>query len=150
MVIVASEKRSTLKRGSKMQTWMTLIECVSVGRQALSPMVIFKGASLQEQWFKGLNIDEYTGWKFTVSPNGWSSTDIAMEWLEKVFIPETAPNPPGPKLLLVDGHGTHDTDRFLGLCAQHDICVIFLPPDCSYIVQPLDVSVFGPLKNAYH
>ncbi len=34
-------------------------------------------------------------------------------------------------------------------CYQHNIYLLFLPPHCSHVLQPLDLSVFSPLKAAY-
>ena len=35
------------------------------------------------------------------------------------------------------------------LCYQHKIHLIFLPPHTSHVLQPLDLSVFSSLKQAY-
>ena len=46
------------------------------------------------------------------------------------------------------GHGSHLQSRFIGFCLTHSIDLMILPPHSSHITQPLDVSVFGPLKAA--
>ena len=35
------------------------------------------------------------------------------------------------------------------LCYQHKIHLLYLPAHTSHVLQPLDQSVFGPLKAAY-
>ena len=35
------------------------------------------------------------------------------------------------------------------LCFQNNIHLLFLPPHTSHVLQPLDLSIFGPLKKAY-
>ena len=35
------------------------------------------------------------------------------------------------------------------LCYQHNIHLLYLPAHASHVLQPLDQSVFGPLKAAY-
>ncbi|KAF6830934.1 transposase [Colletotrichum musicola] len=35
------------------------------------------------------------------------------------------------------------------LCYQNNVHLLFLPPHTSHVLQPLDQSVFGPLKTAY-
>ena len=35
------------------------------------------------------------------------------------------------------------------LCFQHQIYLLFLPPHISHVLEPLDLSVFSPLKTAY-
>lgn len=54
-----------------------------------------------------------------------------------------------PRLLIVDGHGSHTNTDFMWECYQRNIYTIFLPAHTSHITQPLDVSVFGPLKKHY-
>ncbi len=54
----------------------------------------------------------------------------------------------GRRLLILDGHGSHLTSRFLAYCFSVSIDVVILPPHSSHRLQPLDVAVFGPLKRA--
>lgn len=75
---------------------------------------------------------------------------IAIEWLRKVFIPLTAPdNPSEWRLLVIDGYHTHITIDFMWECFLNRIYIVFLPVYISYILQPLDVGVFYPLKQAF-
>ena len=37
---------------------------------------------------------KHPGWEVTFSENGWTSNNIVVEWLEKVFLPQT--QPPNP------------------------------------------------------
>ena len=39
---------------------------------------------------------------------------MAIEWLEKIFIPQTQPDDPTePRLLILDSYGSHTTDDFI-------------------------------------
>ncbi|GAB0139100.1 putative DDE endonuclease domain-containing protein [Epichloe bromicola] len=92
----------------------------------------------------------FKDWQFTATKNGWTSDQTAVEWLEKLFIPRTRPSDPTERRLLVlDGHGSHETVDFMYLCYQHKIHLIYLPPHTSHVLQPLDLSVFSPLKYYY-
>jgi hypothetical protein len=51
---------------------------------ALNPLIIFRAKSIQEQWFKKDFLAKHPSWHVTFSENGWTSNDIAIEWLEKV------------------------------------------------------------------
>jgi hypothetical protein len=63
--------------------------------------VIYKGKSVQQQWFP-TSLDTFDQWQFTATENGWTTDSTAIEWLNKVFIPLTAPlDPREPRLLLV-------------------------------------------------
>jgi len=73
------------------------------------PLVIFKAKSIQEQWFKREFLARHPSWHVTFSQNGWTSNEIAVEWLEKVFLPQAKPDDPSEaRLLIVDGRGSHN------------------------------------------
>jgi 4-hydroxybenzoate polyprenyltransferase len=75
---------------------------------------------------------------------------IALEWLRRVFIPQTKPIDPNEwRLLVIDGHHTHTTIAFMWECFTNQIYIVFLPAHTSHVLQPLDVAVFRPLKRAF-
>lgn len=132
------------------RTWTSMIECISALGVALDPLVIFKAKSIQEQWFKKEFLTQHPGWHVTFSENGWTSNDIAVEWLEKVFLPQTEPDDSSEaRLLIVDGHGSHASDEFMTACYLNNIYLLFLPAHTSHILQPLDLGCFSSLKVAY-
>ena len=54
----------------------------------------------------------------------------------------------GQKLLLIlDGFGDHVQYRVLQLLRDHDTMFIGLSTHTSHVLQPLDVTVFGPFKS---
>lgn len=48
----------------------------------------------------------------------------------------------------MDGHGSHITANVISHCMQNAIDLLILPPHTSHVLQPLDVSIFAPLKRA--
>ena len=52
-------------------------------------------------------------------------------------------------MLMLDGHGSHQSVEFEAYYKDYKIVFICLPPHSSYITQPLDVGLFSPLKSAY-
>jgi hypothetical protein len=85
------------------QTWTSIIECISAVGVALNPLIIFKAKSIQDQWFKREFLVQHLSLEVTFSENGWTSNDITVEWLEKVFLPQTQTgNPDDAQLLIVD------------------------------------------------
>ncbi|KZL64103.1 transposase, partial [Colletotrichum tofieldiae] len=136
---------------AKTKAWVSIIECISAMGHALNPLIIYKGKTVQQQWFP-LDLGPYEGWQFTATENGWTTDDTAVEWLQKVFIPQTLPQGKEGKearLLVVDGHGSHTTTEFMRTCYINNVHLLFLPPHTSHVLQPLDQSVFGPVKAAY-
>ncbi|KAM4060444.1 DDE superfamily endonuclease [Hirsutella rhossiliensis] len=106
LVLGSSEKKEAIKKRLGSRCWTTIVECVSATGQALTPLVIFKGQDLQQQWFPD-ELDFLKDWDFVTSPKGWTSDSIAIQWLKQVFIPQTRRHPQGNVLLIVDGHGSH-------------------------------------------
>jgi 4-hydroxybenzoate polyprenyltransferase len=132
------------------RTWTSILECISALGVALDPLIIFKAKSIQEQWFKQEFLAQNPGWHVTFSQNGWTSNDIAIEWVEKVFLPQTEPDDPSEaRLLIVDGHGSHTSDMFMATCYLNNVYLLFLPAHTSHILQPLDLGCFSSLKAAY-
>jgi 4-hydroxybenzoate polyprenyltransferase len=115
---------------------------------ALPPLVIFKGQTVQQQWFPP-DLRPFRDWKFTATENGWTSDEVALEWLQKVFLPRTATRGQETRLLIFDGHGSHATNEFMYCCYEHNVQLLYLPPHTSHVLQPLDLAIFGPLKHAY-
>jgi len=67
-----------------------------------------------------------------------------------VFLPQTAPQDLSEaRLLILDGHGSHETMEFMWECYSSNIYLLFLPLHTLHILQPLDLSIFAPLKRAY-
>jgi hypothetical protein len=54
------------------------------------------------------------------------------------------------QLLILDSHGSHRTLEFDVFCKEKNIIMLCMPAHSSYLLQPLDVGCFSPLKSAYH
>ena len=51
--------------------------------------------------------------------------------------------------MILDGHCSHCTLKFLALAEQHKIIILCLPPHTTHALQPCDVGAFGPLSRSY-
>ena len=52
-------------------------------------------------------------------------------------------------MLLFEGNTSHVNKSFLLRCLDYRVLPVCLPPHTTNLLQPLDVSVFSPLKRAY-
>jgi hypothetical protein len=137
-------RRSLLQPGNR--EWVTAIESICADGYSLPPCIIFKGTVYQAGWFDSLPKD----WRLEVSNNGWTTDEIGLRWLQKIFIPSTNSRVRGRfRLLILDGHGSHLTPQFDRICAENDIIPLCMPSHSSHILQPLDVGCFAVLKRAY-
>jgi len=53
------------------------------------------------------------------------------------------------RMLISDGHKSHEHYDFIEYCWKHYIIPYPLPPHTTHLMQPLDVACFQPLKH-YH
>ena len=81
------------------------------------------------------------------SKKGWTDGEIGQEWIEDFDNKVKAKANGRKKFLLVDGHNSHYTVKFLTYAVEHDIAVLCYPSHCTHIYQGLDVMIFSPLKK---
>jgi hypothetical protein len=138
-------RRSILQPGNR--EWVTAIETICADGYSLPPCIIFKGQVYIAGWFES-NLPR--DWRIEVSNNGWTTDEIGLRWLQKIFIPCTNSRVRGRfRLLILDGHGSHLTPQFDRICAENDIIPLCMPSHSSHLLQPLDVGCFAVLKRAY-
>jgi hypothetical protein len=124
---------------------VTAIEAVNAKGWAIPPFIIFEGKLHQMTWYQ-TGIPET--WRVTVSDSGWTNDKLGLEWIQHFH--ENTKHCKGKwRLLLFDGHSSHQTAEFRDFCLQNCILTLCMPAHTSHILQPLDVSCFGPLKKVY-
>lgn len=125
---------------------ITCLAAASASGKKAPPLIIFKGVNVWSSWIPDLEKEEesYPGMAYAASANGWITSDIFYNYLEKTLIP--ALDPERPVLLLYDGHSTHVTNKVVQLANDNDITILKLPPHTSHLLQPLDLAVFKSLK----
>ena len=104
LAIGYSDGSKLLQKDFNSRAWTSFLECISAMGKSLTPLIIFKGLSIQQQWFP-IALEDYEGWQFTATKKGWIEEPIAIYWLRKVFLPSIAPEDPSDwRLLIVDSH----------------------------------------------
>ena len=68
-------------------------------------------------------------------------------FLEKHFLAHAVAR--RPLLLLLDGHSTHSDLTSLKFAKDHKVTIFCLPPHATHECQPLDCSLFKPLKDQW-
>ena len=123
---------------------LTVLESVSALGVALPPFVVYKGKGHYMGWH--LETDDPQA-RFAYSKNGWTDDQLGVAWLREHFEPKTYTN--HPRLLILDGHGSHITWQFCQFALEKNIQIICLPAHSTHLLQPLDVGIFGPLQHYY-
>jgi len=130
----------------------TVICCICADGSYLDPVIIMKAKNeLQDSWFKNLD-NVPSNILFGVSPNGWTDNSKAMSWLERHFGPGSITEIKAAgewRMLFFDGHVSHVNKEFLQTCIDYKVLPVCLPPHTTHFSQPLNVSIFSPLKTAY-
>ena len=145
-VVTASERRlAPLSVQPGDREWITLIACINAMGWSIPPFFILKAKHHDKAWY----VNNPKDWRIGVSKNGWTTNELGLAWL-KHFIHHTEAATVGSyRLLIIDGHESHQSLEFQNLCEESKIITLCMPPHASHILQPLDVGCFAPLKQAY-
>ena len=68
----------------------------------------------------------------------------------KHFVAHVRPSPTDKVILLLDNHVSHSSVDVLQFAKDNGVFMVSFPPHCSHKLQPLDRSVYGPLKRYYN
>ena len=68
----------------------------------------------------------------------------------KHFVAHVRPSPTDKVILLLDNHVSHLSVDVLQFAKDNGVVMVSFPPHCSHKLQPLDRSVYGPLKRYYN
>lgn len=52
-------------------------------------------------------------------------------------------------MLIVDGHASYVSNKFIKFICEHKIVCLYLPAYSIHWLQPLNVGIFGLLKQNY-
>lgn len=121
---------------------VTLCVAVSAGGNSIPPFLIYPRVNFRDHFLTGAP----AGSKGTAHPSGWMTADNFVMFL-KHFVHHVKPSKEQPVLLLLDNHDSHLCISAIDYAKENGIVMLSFPPHCSHRLQPLDLSVFGPLKR---
>jgi hypothetical protein len=131
--------------------WITSIACICADGTSLLPGLIYQatGGNIQDSWLQDFDPKLHACF-FASSRSGWTNDELGYAWLTNIFdhkIKEKARR--HWRLLILDGHGSHLTMKFINYCDANHILLITYPPHSTHSLQLLDVGIFSPLLVAY-
>ena len=112
---------------------------------SIPPFFILKAKHHNQAWYHQKNKD----WRIAVSQNGWTTNEIGLAWLEHFLEHTEARTVGGYRLLILDGHESHQSLLFQNRCEESKVITLCMPAHASHLLQPLDVGCFAALKRAY-
>lgn len=123
---------------------LTVLITGNAAGQLAPPMVVFN----YERIPAAISLNFPEKWGIGRSESGWMCGSTFYEYMTNIFEPWlTQQNIERPVLLFLDGHKSHLTLHLSTFCAEKGIEVIALYPNSTHILQPMDLSVFKPLKQ---
>ena len=147
-VVTGSKRRGrpkTVQQGNR--EWTSIIEGINAIGWAIPPFIIFQGKHHLSAWYKEPVIPG--NWVINVSKNGWTNNELGLEWLKHFDKHTKERTVSSHRLLILDGHKSHNLVDFHQYCEEHKIITLCMPPHSSHLLQPLNVGCFAPLKKAY-
>ena len=129
------------QRSSGNKAQISILACGSATGQAIPPIVIFSGKHFNYDLAEG----EVSGTFYGMSDSGWMDQDLFAKWFSSHFLKHAVAG--RPLLLLLDGHSSHYTLKLIQTASEKNVIIFCLPPHTIADSQPLDTSVFGPLKS---
>ncbi|GFT59237.1 tigger transposable element-derived protein 1 [Trichonephila clavipes] len=142
--IAKDEKTASGHKASKDR--VTLLLCSNAsGDRMLKPLLINK--SLRPRALKGKDLKQLPV-HWMANQKAWMTTAIFTEWFNNCFVPEVEASMKEKfldfkVLLIVDNAASHPQ-------LEHpNVQIVFLPPNTTSLIQPLDQGIIATVKKYY-
>ena len=154
LTTVQKPVRVVAAKGSKQVGRMTSAErgalvtaccCVNAIGNAIPPFFVYPRVHFKSNMIIG----GPPGCVGTANPSGWMSADCFLQWMAH-FVKFSQCSVTNKVLLLLDNHDSHISFECLELAKRCGITMLTFPPHTTHKLQPLDVAVYGPLKQYYN
>lgn len=120
---------------------LTLVLCVNAtGTCKIDPLLV--GSAMNPHCFR----DERSPIPYTSKKNAWVDRKIYREWWSNIFLPAVRLFTHEPFALLMDNCSGHDPSC---VDPRGQVEVIYFPPNCTSVYQPLDQGIITTLKTLY-
>ena len=140
-VVAKRRQRKVRYRVSGKKEQITVLARGNAVGQAIPLMVIFEGKNFNHDWTLG----EVPGTFYGMSNKGWTDQELFKHWLKDHFLKYSVEA--RPLLILLDGHSSHYEPESKEFARNDEVILFCLPPHTTQDSQPLDCTVFGPLKR---
>ena len=124
---------------------ITMCGCINGLGNAIPPFLIFPRVHFKDHMLNGAP----TGTRGTSYTSGWMTGEKFEEWMDH-FIAHSHCSDDNKVLLLMDNHESHISLSIIDKAKNNGITLLTFPPHCSHKLQPLDRTVYGPLKRYYN
>ena len=100
-----------------------------------------------EQWCEEAVHHEHATIAYYLQAEGWVNEEVMLWWVRHLRQTLDHHDYVKPVVLVLDVAAVHLSARVLNRIKLYGWCVLVLPAKLTYLLQPLDVYVFGPFKK---
>lgn len=109
----------------------------------LPPYTVYKAERIMDTWVIGGPI----GARYNRTKSGWFDGFCFRDWLVRIAVPYFRRlDNDAPRVLIGDNLACHLSADTVEICEDNNIKLVFLPPNSTHLLQPLDVAVYAPMK----
>jgi hypothetical protein len=120
-VLVRREDTRDYRGAGVKRTMVTAIECISMDGRSLLPMIIWPASTHRANW----TTYDTPGWHYALSETGYNDSKISLEWIKRVFDPQTKTLAnQNPRVLISDGFSTHETLEIWSIASKITSCCV--------------------------
>jgi DDE superfamily endonuclease len=99
-VLVGKDDLRNYRGAGVKRSMITAVECISCDGRYLHPLIIWPAHTHRSNW----TTHPTPGWHYACSESGYTDSKISLEWLTRVFDPQTKERTgPNPRVLVCDG-----------------------------------------------
>lgn len=128
---------------------ITLLLCGTITGYLMAPQVIYAGQTTKCH----PNIAFPRHWDIWHTESHWSNETSMLRYIDKVIIPYVQRKRQTPEqisLAIFDVFRAHTCQSVIKKLKDNGIYVVFVPPNCTGELQPLDLSVNDYIKRRMH
>ncbi|KAL7292906.1 hypothetical protein TKK_0013574 [Trichogramma kaykai] len=130
--------------GNNEKANLTTLVTANAAGQLAPTMIVYKYKRVPMEIYQKLPEDNFC---VAGSDTGWMTAELFYEYIANIFLPWLKEKKIElPVIMYLDRHVSHLTEPLSKFCNANLIYLIGLPPNTTHFMQPMDVSMFGPLK----
>lgn len=141
LVLAPRGSRHVYSQAMGTREHITVHICVCADGKVMPPMIIFAKGYPGGRYAQGGPSNVL----YAKSESGYMDGELYLLWFKKIFLCQCSTI--RPVMLVQDGHKLHITPELIDLACKEKVILFKLPPHTTHVVQPLDKSIFKPLKK---
>lgn len=122
---------------------ITLLVTISSTGETIPPLAILKAKTISSNKSLPSHI------LVSGSEKGFITKKIFRAWIEKLVLLKIF-SPSNPAILVLDSHKSRIDSEALATAKMHGLHILTYPAKSTHLLQPLDVSLFKPLKTNWN